>query len=191
VKRTDAENTRIGERLLEGKTVNLRVVEKEDLALGAEWINNPEYFGEYQPLSQQSRAELDKQYDKLGPEEKWFFIEKRDGTKIGSISYGPVGKAFGIGYNIILAERKKNYGTEAVGIIVDFLFLSKETVRVQAQIDPRNVASQKVLERNGFKKEGTIRKSEFIRGEWRDTILYSILREEWKEPKILTRTEKK
>ena len=177
--------------MLEGKTVNLRVVEKEDLALGAEWINNPEYFGEYQPLSQQSRTELDRQHDKLGPEEKWFFIEKRDGTKIGSISCGPVGKAFDIGYNIILAERKKNYGTEAVGIIVDFLFLSKETVRVQAQIDPRNVASQKVLERNGFKKEGTIRKSMFIRGEWRDTILYRILREEWKEIKILTRTEKK
>jgi RimJ/RimL family protein N-acetyltransferase len=174
--------------LLEGKSVNLRSVEKEDLALGVEWINNPEYFGEYQPLSQQSRSELEKQYDKLGPEEKWLFIEKKDGTKIGTISYGPVGKAFDIGYNIVVAERKKNYGTEAVGIIVDFLFLSKETVRVQAQIDPRNMASQKVLESNGFKKEGTIRKSMFIRGEWRDMILYSILREEWKEPKIVTKT---
>lgn len=174
--------------MLEGKSVNLRSVEKEDLALGVEWINNPEYFGEYQPLSQQSRSELEKQYDKLGPEEKWLFIEKKDGTKIGTISYGPVGKAFDIGYNIVVAERKKNYGTEAVGIIVDFLFLSKETVRVQAQIDPRNMASQKVLESNGFKKEGTIRKSMFIRGEWRDMILYSILREEWKEPKIVTKT---
>jgi RimJ/RimL family protein N-acetyltransferase len=174
--------------LLEGKSVNLRIVEKEDLALGVEWINNPEYFGEYQPLSQQSRSELEKQYDKLGPEEKWLFVEKKDGTKIGTISYGRIGKAFDIGYNIVVAERKKNLGTEAVGIIVDFLFLSKETIRVQAQIDPRNIASQKVLESNGFKKEGTIRKSMFIRGEWRDQILYSILREEWKEPKILTKT---
>jgi RimJ/RimL family protein N-acetyltransferase len=174
--------------LLEGKNVNLRIVEKEDLASGVEWINNPEYFGEYQPLSQQSRSELEKQYDKLGPEEKWLFVEKKDGTKIGTISYGPVGKAFDIGYNIVVAERKKNYGTEAVGIIVDFLFLSKETVRVQAQIDPRNIASQKVLESDGFKKEGIIRKSMFIRGEWRDLILYSILRDEWKEPKILTKT---
>ena len=171
--------------MLEGKTVNLRVVEKEDL--GVEWINNPDYFGEYQPLSQLSRAELERQYDKLGSEEKWLFVEKRDGTKIGTIGYGPVGKAFEISYNIIVTERKKNYGTEAVGIIVDFLFLSKETVRVQAQIDPRNIASKKVLENNGFKKEGTIRKSMFIRGEWRDLTLYSILREEWKEPKILTK----
>jgi RimJ/RimL family protein N-acetyltransferase len=40
-------------------------------------------------------------------------------------------------------------------------------------------------------KEGTLRKSFFMRGEWRDSYIYSILREEWKEPKILTGTEKK
>jgi RimJ/RimL family protein N-acetyltransferase len=174
--------------LLEGKTVNLKVVEKEDLALGAEWINDPEYFGEYQPLSQQSKYELERQYDGLTSEEKWFFIEKKDGTRIGSISYGPVGRAIDIGYNIIPTERRKGYGSEAVGIIVDFLFLSKEIVRVQAQIDPRNISSQRALESNGFKKEGIVRKSMFIRGEWRNLIPYSILREEWKEPKILTKT---
>jgi RimJ/RimL family protein N-acetyltransferase len=72
--------------------------------------------------------------------------------------------------------------------MVDFLFLSKEIVRIQAQTDPRNVASQKVLEKVGFTKEGTARKFFFMRGEWRDAYLYSILREEWKEPKILTKT---
>jgi ribosomal-protein-alanine N-acetyltransferase len=51
----------------------------------------------------------------------------------------------------------------------------------------RNVGSQKVLEKAGFKKEGTIRKLFFLRGQLRDACLYSILREEWKEPKILTR----
>jgi len=50
------------------------------------------------------------------------------------------------------------------------------------------VASQKILKKAGFKKEGTIRKNDFIRGEWRDRYLFSILREEWKEPKILTKT---
>jgi RimJ/RimL family protein N-acetyltransferase len=72
--------------------------------------------------------------------------------------------------------------------MVDYLFLSKESRRIQAQTDLRNVASQKVLEKVGFKKEGTLRKNFFRRGEWRDTYLYSILREEWKEPKILTKT---
>jgi RimJ/RimL family protein N-acetyltransferase len=173
--------------LLEGKLVNLRIVEKEDLKLAAEWANDPDYSGEYNPLAQHSRAELEKQYDKLTSDERWFFIEKKDGSRIGSVGCGPEGKAMEIGYNLIPSERGKGFGTEAVAIIVDYLFLSKEIVRIQAHIDPRNIASQKVLEKTGFKKEGTIRKSMFIRGEWRDLVLYSILREEWKAPKILTK----
>jgi RimJ/RimL family protein N-acetyltransferase len=47
-----------------------------------------------------------------------------------------------------------------------------------------------VLEKSGFKKEGTLRKEYFVRGEWVDSCVYGILREEWKEPEILTRTEK-
>ena len=173
--------------MLEGKNVNLRVVEKEDLPLWAEWFNNLEFYGEYDWLPQQSKTDLEKQYEKLTPEEKWFFIEKKDGTKIGGITYYPRGKLLEIGYALIPSERGKGYCTEAVKIMVDYLFLSKEIVRVQAYVNPRNVASQKVLEKNGFKKEGTIRKSFFLRGEWRDCLLYSILREEWKEPKILTK----
>jgi ribosomal-protein-alanine N-acetyltransferase len=175
-------------KLLEGKLVNLRVVEKEDLSLAAEWLNNPEYFGVYNPLMQTSRAELEKRYDNLPPEERSFIIEKKDGSKIGAIFHSPVGKQFEIGYALIPSERGKGYCTEAVKIMADYLFLSKDTVRIQAHIDPRNIASQKVVERNGFKKEGTIRKCFFAKGEWRDMILFSILREEWKEPKILTKT---
>jgi RimJ/RimL family protein N-acetyltransferase len=72
--------------------------------------------------------------------------------------------------------------------MVDYLFLSKDAMRIQVQTDLRNVASQKVIEKVGFKKEGTLRKNFFMRGELRDCYLYSILREEWKEPKMLTKT---
>jgi len=174
--------------LLEGKNVNLRVEEKEDLQLVAEWINNPEYFGIYNPLMQLSRSELEKGFDKFTPETKWFFIEKKDGSKIGGISHFPAGKLLEIGYALIPSERGKGYCTEAAKIMVDYLFLSKDIVRIQTHIDPRNIASWKVIEKAGFKKEGTVRKSSFFKGEWRDMLLYSILREEWKEPKILTKT---
>jgi RimJ/RimL family protein N-acetyltransferase len=93
-----------------------------------------------------------------------------------------------LGYALVPSEREKGYCSEAVMLIVDYLFLSKGLVRIQAVTDARNVASQKILERAGFKKEGTMREEEFTRGEWRDRSLYSILREEWKEPKILTKT---
>jgi len=169
--------------------VNLRVVEKQDLALLAEWENNPGFWGELAvyPLRQLSKTDLEKEYDKRTPEENWFFIEKKDGTKIGSIFHFPEGKLLEIGYALIPRERDKGYCTEALKIMVDHLFLLKEIVRIQAHTDVKNVASQKVLEKVGFKKEGTIRKYAFVNGEWRDALLYSILREEWKKPKILTK----
>jgi len=177
--------------LLEGKNVNLRIMEKEDLPLFVEWINNPEVFGEYNPLHQTSRTEAEKHHEKGNSEEGEFIIEKKDGSKIGYICHftlvHPAGKHLEIGYFLVPSERGKGYGSEALKIMVDYLFLSKDIRRIQAQTDPRNIASQKVLEKVGFKKEGTLRKNFFMRGEWVDAFIYSILREEWKEPRILTK----
>ena len=71
--------------------------------------------------------------------------------------------------------------------MVDYSFLSKSVVRIEAETNPKNIASQRVLEKSGFLKEGLTRKSVFIRGKWHDGVRYSILREEWKEPRILTK----
>jgi ribosomal-protein-alanine N-acetyltransferase len=179
--------------LLEGKSVNLRVMEKEDLPLWAEWVNKPDVFGEYNPLHQMSRVEAEKILE--SPLElKPYIVEKKDRSKIGFVAHFHVlhvaGKLSEIGYSLVPSERGKGYCTEAVGIMVDYLFLSRETIRIQACTDTKNLASQKVLEKAGFRKEGTMRRYFFIRGEWRDVYLYSILREEWKEPKILTKPRK-
>ena len=174
--------------MLEGKNVNLRIVEKEDLSFYVKWVNDPSFFGEYNPLEQAAKVEMEKEYDTAPSERKRFFVEKKDGTKIGVVGVFPVGDLWEIGFALILSERGKGYGTEAVTIFVDYLFLSRDLVRIQATTDLRNIASQRILEKVGFKKEGIIRKSMFIRGEWRDLQLYSILREEWKEPKTLTKT---
>jgi len=61
-------------------------------------------------------------------------------------------------------------------------------VHVQAITGVDNFVSCRVLEKSGFTKEGIMRNSGFIRGEWKDGCLCSITREEWKEPKILTKT---
>ena len=173
--------------MLEGKNVNLRLMEKEDLALFAEWVSNPEFHGQFARLRQKSMAELEKQYDTLPPETKWFIIEKKDLSEIGYIEHHSFDKCWEISYALVPNERGKGYCTEAVKIIVDYLFLSRDMVRVQAHTDARNLASQKVLEKAGFKREGILRKYTFAEGEWRDNILYSILRHEWKDPKILTK----
>jgi RimJ/RimL family protein N-acetyltransferase len=174
--------------LLEGKNVNLRIVEKEDLSFYVNWVNDPSFFGEYNPLEQTTKIEEEKDYDTAPSERKRFFVEKKDGTKIGVVGVFPVGNLWDIGFALIPGERGKGYGTEAVTIFVDYLFLSRDLVRIQATTDLRNIASQRILEKVGFKREGIVRKSMFIRGEWRDLQLYSVLREEWKEPKTLTKT---
>jgi len=174
--------------LLEGKNVNLRIMEREDLSIVKEWDNEVGIMGEYEPIVQETTTDLEKQYDKL-TEGQWFFVEKKDGTKIGFIAHFLTqGKLTAIGYALLPSERGKGYGSEAIRIMVDYLFLSKNIVRIQAETHPQNIASQRVLEKAGFRKEGIIRQSFFSRGVWRDTALYSILREEWKELKILTRT---
>jgi RimJ/RimL family protein N-acetyltransferase len=172
--------------VLEGKKVNLRVMEKEDLPLLKEWKNSLKFTGQYQLISQEALKDIEKQYDEL-VDEKWFFIEKKDGTKIGTISHRLVFKTQEIGTALIPSERGKGYCSEAVKIMVDYLFLSKDIPRIQAHTEARNAAAQKVLEKAGFKKEGTFRKEYFVNGEWRDSCIFAILREEWKEPKILTK----
>jgi RimJ/RimL family protein N-acetyltransferase len=173
--------------VLEGKSVNLRLVEKEDLPLLTEWSNDAEYLGEFVWLPQQSRTEWEKRYDSLAPDTKWFFIEKKDGTKIGTMFHWLIGNLLEISCVLAPNERGKGYGVEATQLMVDYLFLSKDITRIQAHTRADNMVSQKVLQKAGFKKEGIIRKSVFSRGEWGDRTLYSILREEWKEPRILTK----
>ena len=68
--------------LLEGKNVNLRIQEKEDLPLIAEWINDPEFMGEYDIIQQVSKTELEKLVNSAPPELRSFLIEKKDGTKL-------------------------------------------------------------------------------------------------------------
>ena len=179
--------------MLEGRNVNLRVMEKEDLPLLAEWVNKPEVLGEYNPLRQMSRTEVEKMLE--NPSDlKPFIIEKKDRSKIGFIIHfhvlhlGTGTKQLEIGYALVPGDRGKGYCTEAAKTIVDYLFLSRDVMRIQACTDTRNLASQKVLEKAGFKKEGIMRKYLFLSGELRDCYLYSILREEWKEPRILTKT---
>ena len=173
--------------MLEGKNVNLRIVEKEDLQLIHEWDNNPDFRGEFEQIREEIKTDLEKLYDNL-KDSQWFFIEKKDGTKIGNIAHLLSAGEVEVGYFVVPNERKKGYASEAIKIMIDYLFLSKDTVRIQARTDPQNLASWKALEKAGFTKEGILRKTCFCWGEWKNDCMYSILREEWKEPKVLTKT---
>jgi RimJ/RimL family protein N-acetyltransferase len=49
---------------------------------------------------------------------------------------------------------------------------------VFATCDPENIASARVLEKTGMKLEGHIREHKFVKGKWRDSLLYAIISQE-------------
>jgi len=172
--------------LLEGKKVNLRAAAKDDVSLIARWWSNAEYMGEHQDVMTISREELEKV---MLERTTFFIIQKKDGTRIGHIGgwmHGP--KMMEIGYAVKPDERRKGFGTEAIRLTVDNFFRTRDIGRIQAPTDTKNTASQRALEEAGFTKECTMRKSWYVRGEYRDQYLYRILREDWGKPKVLTGT---
>ena len=93
-----------------------------------------------------------------------------------------VKRAQEIKFYIDLEERGTRYATESVTLSVDYLFLNHDIIRIQTETHPVNTPAQKVLEKNGFTPEATIRKNTFSGDPWRDSALYSLLREEWTGP---------
>jgi RimJ/RimL family protein N-acetyltransferase len=184
--------------LLEGRNVNLRVMEKDDVDFLVESLNDLDFDIEFLPIFQRSKGEALRKFDNPSQvaivcERQRFIIEKKDGTRIGTIAHWlaqPEG-FLEIGYDVVRSERGKGYGTEAVQLMVDYLFLSKNVARIQAFTDVRNEASQRVLESAGFQREGTLRKAGYVRGRRTDAYIYGVIREEWKEPRILTTSSKK
>lgn len=71
----------------------------------------------------------------------------------------------------------QGYATEAVRAMVEFCFTHTELKRLWTDVDVRNLASCRVLEKCGFTKEGTIRQGKMVSA-WCDYHLYGILKED-------------
>jgi len=68
---------------------------------------------------------------------------------------------------------------DAIKLILNFGFKELKLVRIYARVMHPNIASAKLLEKSGFKCEGTMRKSTFRNDKWMDNINYSILSNEF------------
>jgi RimJ/RimL family protein N-acetyltransferase len=85
-----------------------------------------------------------------------------------------------IGYTIDPEFQGRGYAIEAVEALIGWLFRRRRVHRIAATIDPRNLASARVLERCGFEYVGTARSSAFVRGEWADDARFSLLEPDWR-----------
>lgn len=85
-----------------------------------------------------------------------------------------------IGYFLSEAHWGKGIASEALKILIDFLFMDVNVNRIQAEVMPLNETSKKVLLKNGFIKEGTLRQATLWAGKGIiDLEIYSILKEEY------------
>ena len=66
--------------------------------------------------------------------------------------------------------------TEVLEAIIDYGFDDMNLHSLEAVIDPKNIASEKVLIKNGFIKEAHLIENEFAEGKFWDTVIYSLLK---------------
>ena len=84
-----------------------------------------------------------------------------------------------IGYELDPQFWGHGYATEASQALVDFGFRELGLSRISSWCIADNEASARVLERLGFRQEGRLRRNQYFKGRWWDTLLYGLLRDEW------------
>jgi RimJ/RimL family protein N-acetyltransferase len=52
--------------------------------------------------------------------------------------------------------------------------------RVAGRLEPRNVASARVLEKLGMRREALLIENEWVKGEWQSELVYGLLAREWR-----------
>jgi N-acetyltransferase len=109
-----------------------------------------------------------------------------DGAILGSTSYlaiVPAHRRVEIGWTWYVAEVQGTVvNPEAKFLLLEHAFERAEYNRVEFKTDSRNARSRAALRKLGAKEEGVLRQHMWMpRGYWRDSVYYSILREEWPE----------
>ncbi|UIX31752.1 GNAT family N-acetyltransferase [Streptomyces sp. GQFP] len=89
------------------------------------------------------------------------------------------GRQAELGFTFAPEFQGRGYASEAVARTVEFLLVKEGLHRVSAACDGRNVRSARLLERVGFRREGHLVRSTWIKGEWTDDVLFGLLASEY------------
>ena len=84
-----------------------------------------------------------------------------------------------VGYALASDHWGHGYATEGLRLAIDFAFASIGLTRLEADVDPRNAPSCRVVERVGFQREGLLRQRWHVAGEVTDSVIYGLLREDY------------
>jgi ribosomal-protein-alanine N-acetyltransferase len=111
-----------------------------------------------------------------------FIFRKSDGVLVGGLTLANVrrgcAQAGSLGYWMGAAYAGKGHMTAAVAAVLPFAFGTLRLHRVEAACIPANVASIRLLEKTGFRREGFARQYLCIDGIWQDHLLYARLKDD-------------
>lgn len=113
-------------------------------------------------------------------------IDKKTDKVIGSCGFHnwlSVHARAEIGYVLHdVDSRQKGYMSEAVSAIIDYGFTEMKLQRIEALTSPHNEASIKIIEAHKFTKEGLLRKHFCVEGDFSDSVIYGLLKEDYYKP---------
>ena len=180
------------EPLLRGDGIYLRPAVSGDFAA---WVRlrseSREFLTPWEPLWPDDdltraafRRRLRRQSDEMSRDEAFSFLifDAGSDTLLGGLTLGGIRRGVAqsgtLGYWMGAQHAGKGRMTRAVAAAVRFGFATLRLHRIEAACLPENAASQTLLERNGFQREGLARGYLRINGAWRDHLLYALVEPE-------------
>ncbi|MFE0631923.1 GNAT family N-acetyltransferase [Streptomyces sp. NPDC058864] len=166
--------------------VRLRPIAERDLDLLERLFEAPDEAAQFAYFGHRNPGALRRQWAQTGfiaEERGRLAIAGEDDRFVGEVQWhqvmlGPASPCWNIGIALLSAERGKGYGKQAQRQLVEYLFSHTKVNRVEASTDIANVAEQRALQSAGFTREGVQRGACFRAGQWRDMVVYSVLRSE-------------
>ncbi|MGW6685632.1 GNAT family N-acetyltransferase [Streptomyces sp. NPDC054961] len=110
-------------------------------------------------------------------------VELEGGTLVGSATLWGIdnhNRSAHIGLGLLPAARGKGYGTDVVAALCHYGFVVRGLQRLQIETLSDNAAMLGSAERNGFVREGVLRSSAWVMGEFLDEVLLGLLARDWK-----------
>lgn len=175
-----------------GANLQLRPVQDEDWSAVEKWGRDRDaLWGQFQRFQLDHVPALREAYQQMGllsRDSGFLLVETiQDQEVIGYVRYTLIAYPDAdnpypeVGFGIPQAsEQGKGYAKESLRLLVDYLFAGYPVERIMAFTDQENASARHVLEKNGFQLEGKLRRSMFRDGQWRDMLIYGILRQEAK-----------
>ncbi|MFD5508221.1 GNAT family N-acetyltransferase [Streptomyces sp. NPDC059761] len=175
--------------MLSGSRVGLRARHEEDIPvlrteLFDDVVNGSRADGRpWRPItpgSEDSRLVVDDNEQGRVP---FSVVELEGGTLVGMANLWGIdnhNRSAHIGLGLLPAARGKGYGTDVVAVLCHYGFVVRGLQRLQIETLSDNHAMLRSAERNGFVREGVLRSSAWVLGEFVDEVLLGLLVEDWR-----------